>query len=233
MNNKDTTILVSVVMPAYNEIHTIRHIISKVMAVKLKKELIIVDDASTDGTREYLRSISDKHITVVFHEHNRGKGAAIRTALQYVKGDITLIQDADLEYDPEEYGQLIELILKDKADVVYGSRFLSRTRVFYFYHLLGNKIINLFANILFNTTFTDLETCYKAFKTKTIQDIPLHSNSFGFEAEITAKLVKRKLRIFEVPISYYGRTYEEGKKITWKDGIIALYWLVRCRFSKN
>jgi len=222
--------VLSVIMPVYNEIKTIREIIAKVLAVDIPKEVVIVDDCSTDGTREYLKTLSHNAIRVLYHEKNQGKGAAIRTGLASVTGAITIIQDADLEYDPNEYHQLIDLIAKDKADVVYGSRFLFRTRVFYFHHLLGNKLINLVANMLYNSTFTDLETCYKAFKTNLLQSIPLRSNSFGFEAEVTAEIVKRRARIFEVPISYYGRTYDEGKKITWRDGFIALYWLLRCRF---
>ncbi len=223
--------LISIVMPVFNEINTIKEIINKVMAVNLAKELIIVDDKSSDGTREFLESIDNKQIKVIYHDRNLGKGAAIRTGLQKINGDITVIQDADLEYDPAEYPHLIELIFKGKADVVYGSRFLFRTRIFYFHHLLGNKLINLVANILYNSTFTDLETCYKAFRTEIVKDLKLKSNSFGFEAEVTAKIMKKKLRVYEVPITYYGRTYAEGKKITWRDGIIALYWLLRCRFE--
>ena len=224
--------LLSIIMPAYNEIHTIKEIVEKVMAVNLDKELIIVDDCSTDGTCTYLQSIKNNKITILYHDTNKGKGAAIRTALSYVRGDITIIQDADLEYDPADYLNMIELIIKDKADVVYGSRFLFRTRIFYFHHLMGNKLINLIANILYNSTFTDLETCYKAFRSDIIKNLNLKSNSFGFEAEVTARIMKKKLRVYEVPITYCGRTYAEGKKITWKDGIIALYWLLRCRLTK-
>jgi glycosyltransferase involved in cell wall biosynthesis len=217
-------------MPVYNERTTIQQIIQKVLAVSLPLELIIVDDHSTDGTREILDSISDERVRVFYHDKNMGKGAALHTAISHITGDITIIQDADLEYDPADYSNLIQLIVEGKADVVYGSRFLFRMRIFYFHHLLGNKLVNLCANILYNSTFTDLETCYKAFRSDILKNMKLRSKSFGFEAEVTAKITKKQLRIFEVPISYYGRTYNEGKKLTWKDGLIALYWLIRCRF---
>lgn len=223
--------LLSVLMPVYNEKSTIEEIIHKVLAIKIPFELIIVDDKSTDGTRDILHTVSDPRIKVLYHDTNHGKGAALHTAIEHISGDITVIQDADLEYDPSEYKDLIELIVEGKADVVYGSRFLFRTRIFHFNHLIGNKIVNLCANILYNATFTDLETCYKAFRSDILKDMTLRSRSFGFEAEVTANIIKRKLRIYEVPISYYGRTYDEGKKITWRDGLIALYWLIRCRFS--
>jgi len=222
--------MLSILMPVFNEKKTIEEIIRKVLNVELPLELIIIDDFSTDGTREYLKGLTDSRIKVYYHEKNLGKGSALHTGIKNATGDIIVIQDADLEYDPADYPQLIDLIVKDKADVVYGSRFMFRTRIFHFHHLIGNRVINLFANILFNTTFTDLETCYKAFKSDILKGFTLHSKSFGFEAEVTAKIVKNKLRIYEVPISYYGRTYDEGKKITWKDGVIALYWLLRCRF---
>ena len=224
--------LLSVIMPVYNEKDTIKEIIEKVEAVNLDKELIIVDDHSNDGTRAYLQTLKHKNITLLYHDMNKGKGAAIRTALPHIKGDITIVQDADLEYDPADYPNLIDLIVNGKADVVYGSRFLFRTRIFYFHHLMGNKLINLVANILYNSTFSDLETCYKSFRSDILKNIHLKSNSFGFEAEITAHIMKKKLRVYEVPITYCGRTYAEGKKITWKDGIIALYWLTKCRFTK-
>jgi glycosyltransferase involved in cell wall biosynthesis len=222
--------LLSVLMPVYNEKKTIEKIVTKVLAQPLSIELIIIDDFSTDGTRDYLKKINDPRVSVHYHAHNRGKGAALHTGIEKASGEIILIQDADLEYDPADYPQLIELIENDTADVVYGSRFMFRTRIFHFHHLIGNKIINLIANILYNSTFTDLETCYKAFRADALKKLSLKSTSFGFEAEVTAKIIKNKLRIFEVPISYFGRTYEEGKKITWKDGLIALYWLFKCRF---
>ena len=222
----------SIIMPVYNEVKTIEEIIRKVLDVELDKELIIVDDGSADGTREYLRTLENDSIRIFYHTENKGKGAAIRTGIKEATGDIITIQDADLEYDPNEFPQLIELILSGRADVVYGSRFLFRTRILHFYHMLGNKLINLFANILYNATFSDLETCYKAFRADILKDMKLESNSFGFEAEVTAQIMKKKLRIYEVPISYYGRSYDEGKKITWKDGVIALYWLIRCKVRK-
>jgi glycosyltransferase involved in cell wall biosynthesis len=224
-------VLISVLMPVYNEKSTIAEIVGKVLAVDLPCELIIVDDCSTDGTREYLESITNARVKVIYHDVNKGKGAALHSAIEHIRGDIPIIQDADLEYDPVEYKNLIDLIVAGKADVVYGSRFLFRTRIFHFNHLLGNKLINLCANILYNATFTDLETCYKVFRSEILKNMKLRSRSFGFEAEVTAKVIKQKLRVYEVPISYYGRTYDEGKKITWKDGVIALYWLIRCRFG--
>ncbi len=223
-------------MPVYNEIYTIGQIIENVVKVPILKEIIIVDDFSDDGTREYLTEINGMEdefnvIKVLFHSENRGKGAALRTGLKAVTGDIVIIQDADLEYSPDDYPQLIELIVEDKADVVYGSRFLGKHRVFLFTHYLGNKIINLFANLLYNTILTDLYTCYKAFRTEILEGMDIKSNSFGFEAEFTANVLKRRLRLYEVPISYAGREHAEGKKITWRDGFIALYWLLWGKFQ--
>ncbi|OGI04717.1 MAG: glycosyl transferase [Candidatus Melainabacteria bacterium GWF2_37_15] len=199
----------------------------------LEKEVILVDDGSTDGSRKLLKKIEDqnKH-KVFFHSKNMGKGAAIRTALYYATGDVIVIQDADLEYDPNEYDDLIKLILEDKADVVYGSRLSGGkpSRAFKFTHLVGNKFLTLLTNILYDSTLTDMETCYKAFRSDVIKNITIKSNRFEFEPEITAKVLKRKYHLYETPISYYGRDFHEGKKITWKDGITALIALVWFRF---
>lgn len=222
----------SVVMPVYNELNTIKKAVEKVLDVKLPvdKELIIVDDGSTDGTREILKQINDTRITIIYHEKNKGKGAAVRTGFSNVKGDIIIIQDADLEYDPSDYITLINPILSEKADIVYGSRFLSGPhRVLLFWHFVGNKLITLIADMLYNINLSDIETGYKAFRKEILDKIKFSSKSFGFEAEFTAKAAKNRFRIYEVPIQYSGRTYEEGKKITWRDGFIALFILLRYR----
>ena len=225
---KDEPMLLSVIMPVYNERDTIHEIIQRVMTEKTPKELIIVDDCSTDGTRERLKEISDDHIKVVYHEFNQGKGAAIRTGLEHASGEIVIIQDADLEYNPEEYARLIHPILNDKADVVFGSRFSGpEQRVLYFYHFLGNKFLTLLSNLLTNLNLSDMETCYKAFRTEIIKKIRIESNRFGMEPEVTAKVAKLGCRIYEVPISYYGRDYSEGKKITWKDGFSAIWCILK------
>jgi glycosyltransferase involved in cell wall biosynthesis len=190
-----------------------------------------VDDGSTDGTRDYLNSLDHPHVKVILHDRNQGKGAALRTAMQEFTGDIVIIQDADLEYYPEEYPQLIELIADGKADVVYGSRFLGRHRVFMYSHYLANKFLTLVTNILCNTCLTDMETCYKAMKAEVARSFEIRSKKFDVEPEMTVKIFKRRYRVYEVPISYDGRSYEEGKKITWKDGIFALWALIRYRFS--
>lgn len=222
----------SVVIPVYNEINTIEEILLRVQKVPIKKEIIIVDDSSTDGTREILQGIKSDNIKIVFHERNQGKGAALQTGFSQVTGDIVIIQDADLEYYPDEYPQLIELIEHGKADVVYGSRFLGRHRVFLFFHYLSNLLLNFLTNFLYNTNLTDMETCYKAFRREVIQGVQFKSKSFGFEPEFTAYVFRKRYRVYEVPISYDGRGYDEGKKITWKDGFIALYWLFRGRITK-
>jgi len=221
--------MISVVMPVYNEAKTIKEIVKNVQAVDLEKEIIIVDDASTDGTREILNEIKDKGgIKVLFHQSNQGKGAALRTAFKQVKGEIVIIQDADLEYDPNEYNKLIKPIIEGKADAVYGSRFLGGThRVLFFWHYVGNRIFTLLSNMLTNLNLTDMETCYKVFKASLLNKFTIESNRFGVEPEITAKLAKLKCRIYEVDISYSGRDYTEGKKINWKDGIAALYWILK------
>jgi glycosyltransferase involved in cell wall biosynthesis len=224
----------SIVMPAYNERETLREILCQVRAVDLpgiEKEILVVDDGSTDGSREILAEeaqAGDLH--VLYHDQNRGKGAAVRTAIQQATGDLILIQDADLEYDPREYSQLIRPIVEGRVKVVYGSRFLGPRKAMLFWHMLGNKLLTLTTNILYNTILSDMETCYKCFRADVIKDIPLRSRRFDFEPEITAKVLKRGHRIFEVPISYYGREYYEGKKIGWRDGPIAFWTLIKYRF---
>jgi len=223
---------ISIVIPVYNEKETIETILSRVGAQELDKEIIIVDDASSDGTREILEKLNDPEIKTFFHQRNQGKGAALRTGFEKAGGEIIIVQDADLEYNPDEYRSLIQPILDDKADVVYGARFLGGPhRVLYFWHYVGNKLLTLITNMLYNINLNDMETCYKVFRKEALAPLTIKSNRFGFEPEITAKMAKARQRIYEVPISYFGRTYEEGKKITWKDGIVALITLLRFRFT--
>ena len=223
-------------MPVYNEAQTIREIITRVEAApigEVRKELIIVDDASTDGTRDVLRELAQNgKYKIYFHGHNMGKGAALRTALTYAVGDIILIQDADLEYDPGEYAELIKPILEGRADVVYGSRLTGGKvgRAFNFWHYIGNKLLTFITNILYNAILSDMETCYKVFRADVIKNIQIKSNRFDFEPEITAKILRRKYKLYEMPISYYGRDFSEGKKITWRDGFAAIWALVKYRF---
>jgi len=222
-------------MPVYNEKNTIHEIIARVLKVDtgLEKELVIVDDFSTDGTRDILEQLDNPRIKVFFHPKNMGKGAALRTGFSQVQGDIVLIQDADLEYDPREYPKLLEPILDGRADVVYGSRFLGGPhRVLFFWHYVANKMLTGFANLLSNLNLTDIETCYKVFKKDVLSRIRLKSDRFGFEPEVTIKVAKLKCRVYEVPISYSGRDYSEGKKIGWKDGLAAIYHLLRYRLFK-
>jgi len=224
---------ISVVIPVYNEVSTIREIVARVQAVDLDKEIIIVDDGSTDGTREQLQdiSLSQKSVRVLYHDRNQGKGAALRTGFEAATGDIVIIQDADLEYDPREYPVLLEPILDGRADIVYGSRFLGGPhRVLFFWHYLGNKFLTLLSNALTNLNLTDMETCYKVFRREVLNDIQLKSNRFGFEPEFTAKIAKKEFRIYETSISYSGRTYAEGKKIGWKDGVKAIFAIIWFRF---
>ena len=225
--------LLSVVMPVYNERETIQEIIRRVLAVPLRIELIVVDDGSKDGTRDILAELArELQFKLVLQPANAGKGAALRRGFQEVTGDLVIIQDADLEYSPEEFPQLIELICQGRADVVYGSRFLGRHRVFLFTHYAGNRLLTLITNVLYNTMLTDMETCYKVMRTDVVRSMTLHSNGFGIEPEMTAKIFKRHYRVYEVPITYDGRGYEEGKKITWRDGIVALWVLLKYRFTE-
>jgi len=223
----------SIIMPCYNELHTIESIVAAVKGSPYpEKEIIVVDDCSTDGTRDLLkRAVEPLVDRVIYHDRNRGKGAALRTGIAAATGDVVIIQDADLEYDPNEYPKVMAPILQGKADVVYGSRFMGGEahRVVYFWHMVGNRVLTLLSNIFTNLNLTDMETCYKAFKREIIQSIAIEEDRFGFEPEITAKVAKKKCVVYEVGISYYGRTYEQGKKIGWKDGFSAL----RCILKYN
>jgi glycosyltransferase involved in cell wall biosynthesis len=224
--------LLSVVMPVFNERHTIEEIITRVMAIPMRVELVVVDDCSTDGTGQQLETLQRQFgFTLLRQPRNQGKGAALRRGFSAVTGNIVAIQDADLEYSPEELPQLAELIIEGRADVVYGSRFLGRHRVFLFTHYLGNRFLTFVANALYNTMLTDMETCYKVMRREVLEGLDLQSSGFGIEPEITAKIFKRGYRVYEVPITYDGRTYEEGKKITWKDGFEALWVLIRHRLT--
>ena len=219
----------SVIIPCYNEQGTIASLIAMVQASPWVQEIIVVDDGSQDKSREILEAISDPQVRVIMHSVNQGKGAAINRAIQECSGDYLIIQDADLEYDPSEYPLVLEPLLDDRADVVFGSRFLSGRphRVLYFWHSLGNRFLTLMSNMFTDLNLTDMETCYKCFRREVIQAIDIEEDRFGFEPEITAKLAKLRLRIYEVGISYSGRTYDEGKKIGWRDGVRAIYCIVR------
>ncbi len=220
----------SIIIPVFNEENTIASIIQKVQSADYDKEIIVVDDASTDGTKDILQKLSQQpKLKIFYHERNRGKGAAIRTAIKNITGNITIIQDADLEYDPVDYTILLKPILDGRADVVYGSRFQGGShRVLFFWHYLGNKLLTLFSNVMTNLNLTDMETGYKAFKSNVIKNISLSSDRFGFEPEVTAKIAhNNNYKIYEVPISYSGRDYSEGKKIGWKDGVAAIYFILK------
>jgi glycosyltransferase involved in cell wall biosynthesis len=226
----------SVIIPCYNELKTLRQILETVrQAPYPDKEIVLVDDCSTDGTRELIRNelgaLVDK---VIYHDVNRGKGAALATGIQAATGDVLIIQDADLEYDPNEYPLVIEPIMQDKADVVFGSRFVGSAphRVLYFWHRVGNGMLTLLSNMFTNLNLTDMETCYKAFRREVIQGIEIKENRFGFEPEITAKVARLGCRIYEVGISYHGRTYAEGKKINWRDGIRAIYCILKYNLTR-
>lgn len=231
--------MISVIIPVYNEKENILKIIKKVENVKIKKEIVIVDDYSIDGTRDLLKKIKNPDINIFYHKKNCGKGRAVRTGLSHAKGDIIIIQDADLEYDPNDYYSLIKPIQEGKTDVVYGSRYLKKFDAKHFVkeglfvvaiHYVGNKLLTKITQILYNTNITDMETCYKVFKKDAIKDIKLRAKRFDLEPELTAKFLKRGYKICEVPISYKARGFKEGKKITWKDGIKALYYLIKYRF---
>jgi glycosyltransferase involved in cell wall biosynthesis len=238
-------LMLSVVIPAYNEKDTIDEILRRVRAVPIRKEIIVVDDFSTDGTRELLREMEqrDGDLRVLYHERNQGKGAALRTGFRHATGQIVIVQDADLEYDPAQYLQLLQPIVEDRADVVFGSRFIGEThRVLYFRHYLANRFLTFLSNVFTNLNLTDMEVCYKVFRREVIQAIRLKSDRFGFEPEVTAKVARftfpaeegqppRPCRIYEIPVSYHGRTYREGKKIGLKDGFQALYCILRYAFA--
>ena len=220
--------MLSIIIPAYNEAPFLPEVIRRVEETPYEKEIIVVDDGSSDGTRDYLESLSTERVKAIFHEENMGKGASVRSGLSLVTGDIIIVQDADLEYDPKDYPVLLGPILEGKADVVYGSRFLGGPhRVLFFWHSVGNSLITLISNMLTDLNLTDMETGYKVFRREVFKDIRIESNRFGFEPEITAKVAKKGFRIYEVPISYSGRSYQEGKKITWKDGIKAIFTVLK------
>lgn len=227
--------LLSVVIPVFNEAKTIETILDRIESVELPlhKEIIVVDDFSSDGTREILRNFvgGENNIKVIYHEENKGKGAALKTGFETAGGDIIIIQDADLEYDPREYGMIVRPIMDGKADVVYGSRFMGGEphRVLFFWHSIGNKFLTLVSNMFTNLNLTDMETCYKAFKKEILSQIEIQEKRFGFEPEVTAKIAKLDCRIYEVGISYAGRSYKEGKKVNWKDG----FWALWCIFKYN
>jgi len=226
--------MISIVIPVYNEAETLAELIERVQSVELPldKEIIVIDDASTDGTGEVIKQLAGENIVRIFHEKNRGKGAALRSGFSRAQGDIVLIQDADLEYDPNEYPKLLQPILDGRADVVYGSRFVGAEahRVLYFWHMMGNRFLTLLSNMFTNLNLTDMETCYKVFRNEVLQRITIRVNRFGFEPEITAKVSRLGCRIYEVGISYSGRTYEEGKKIGIVDGLRAFYCIVKYHF---
>lgn len=220
--------LLSIIIPAFNEVAFLPEVIRRVRETPYDKEIIIVDDGSTDGTRDFLKDLRDERIKIIRHEKNMGKGAAFRSGLRASTGDVIIVQDADLEYDPKDYPALLGPIIDGKADVVYGSRFLGGPhRVLFFWHSVGNFLITLISNMLTDLNLTDMETGYKAFRSEVFKHIRIESNRFGFEPEITAKVARKGFRIYEVPISYSGRGYQEGKKITWKDGIKAIFTVLK------
>jgi len=226
----------SVVIPVYNEVQTIEEIVARVRAADVDKEIIVVDDLSTDGTRDKLRQMaSSGDLRVLYHDRNRGKGAALRTGFAAAAGDVVIVQDADLEYEPRDYPKLLAPIVAGKADVVYGSRFAGGEshRVLYFWHYVGNRFLTLLSNCFTNLNLTDMETCYKAFRREVLRSIRIRENRFGFEPEITAKVARMGCRVYEVGISYSGRTYEEGKKIGWKDGLRAVWCILKYNLGRK
>jgi glycosyltransferase involved in cell wall biosynthesis len=228
-------VTLSIVMPVYNEVQTIGTVIERALKapVDIPREIIVVDDASTDGSGEVLQGLPPGEIRLLRHDVNRGKGAAIRTGIAHATGDIVLIQDADLEYDPRDYPLLLEPILEDQADVVFGNRFHGGPhRVLYFWHYAANRGLTLLTNVLTGLNMTDMEVGYKVFRRDVLRRITLESNRFGFEPEVTVKIARLGCRVYEVPIRYYGRTYQEGKKITWRDGVAALFHILRYRFFR-
>jgi glycosyltransferase involved in cell wall biosynthesis len=220
----------TVVIPVYNEKETIQTIVHRVQAVPIDKEIIIVDDDSTDGTKEVLKHLQAEGVKVLYHERNMGKGAALRTGFQHVTGDLAIVQDADLEYDPQDYLKLLQPILEGNADVVYGSRFSGQNQNMMSLHRFGNQFLTFVTNVLYGTSITDMETCYKLFRAPLLKDIKIECDRFNFEPEITAKILRRKLKIVEIPISYSARKFSEGKKITWRDGFSAVWTLFKYRF---
>ena len=240
----------SIIVPIYDEVGTIAEIVSRVRVVDLsvpvgfgasdrtevqfEREIVLVDDGSTDGTRDYLRTLEGEANTiVVFHEQNRGKGAAVRTGLGYASGDVILIQDADLEYDPREYPALLQPIVEGRSQVVYGSRFRGGpTKAMFFWHMVGNRVLTMMTNLLYNTILSDMETCYKVFTREVAERLDLKSPRWGFDPEITAQILKLGYRIYEVPISYTGREFEDGKKVAWRDGFVVLWTLFKCRLTR-
>ncbi|MFZ5516713.1 MAG: glycosyltransferase family 2 protein [Candidatus Zhuqueibacterota bacterium] len=221
---------ISVIIPVLNERETLPRIVDRILALPYHTEIIIVDDFSTDGTQQFLHELNRPNILTFYHDRTLGKGAAVRTAQPHVSGDYVIIQDADLEYQPEEYPNLLAPLLSDQADVVYGSRFTGAHRAFYFWNLVANKILNIISNLLYNTILTDMECGYKLFRSEFFKSMTIRSNHFDLEPELTAKVFKSKLRVVEVPITYYGRSYEEGKKISWKDFFPAVWTLIKYRF---
>ena len=230
MSINPSSFTLSIIIPCYNEINTINKLINKVKSSNIKsRQIIIIDNCSNDGTREFLTNLKDESLTIVLNEKNIGKGGSLAKGFALATGNITLIQDADLEYDPSEYEKLIAPILNGQADVVYGSRFMGEAphRVLYFWHRVGNGFLTLLSNILTDINLTDMETCYKVFKTNIIKSIEIKEKGFGFEPEVTAKIARLNCRIYEVGISYFGRTYEEGKKVGWKDGLVAIWCILK------
>jgi glycosyltransferase involved in cell wall biosynthesis len=250
IGQEEARMKLSVIMPAYNEVETIAEIVRRVRAVSLtvpvgfgpeddavvefEREIVIVDDGSTDGTRRVLETLKDDAgTTVIFHERNQGKGAAVRTGLQHASGDVMIIQDADLEYDPREYSALLQPIVEGRSQVVYGSRFRGGpTKTMFFWHMLGNRFLTLVTNVLYNTILSDMETCYKVFTREVAEQLDLKASGWGFDPEITAQILKRGYRIYEVPISYTGREFAEGKKVSWRDGFTVLWTLIKYRFTR-